>query len=88
MILIFSITYKKDYTLISSFNKNEKRYSVIKNIYFMKKSGKNTIKMHGSTMVDFNFMNIPLSVIIRNIAGYFPKIEPILIEDDFLTYNK
>ena len=84
---IFNNLEKKDYTLISSFNKNEKAYSVIRNIYFMKQSGKNTIKMHESTMVDFNFMNLPLSVIIRNIAGYFPKIDPILIEDNFLNYN-
>jgi hypothetical protein len=84
---IFNTLQKKDYTLISNFNKNEKIYSVIRNIYFMKQSGKNTIKIHESTMVDFNFMNLPLSVIIRNIAGYFPKIDPILIEDNFLSYK-
>lgn len=84
---VFNTLQKKDYTLISKFNKNEKTYSVIRNIYFMKQSGKNTIKMHESTMVDFNFMNLPLSVIIKNIAGYFPKIDPNLIEDNFLSYK-
>ena len=82
---IFNNLQKKDYTLISSFDKKEKMFSVIRNIYFMKQSGKNTIKMHESTMVNFNFINLPLPVIIRNIAGYFPKIEPILIEDDFFN---
>ena len=79
MILIFSINYKKRIILISSFNKNEKRYSVIKIFIFEKLE--NTIVMHGSTMVDFNFMNIPLSVIIRNNDIF--KIEPILIEMTF-----
>jgi hypothetical protein len=86
---------KKNYTLISNFNKNEEVYSVIRNIYFMKKLGINTIKMHDRTLIDFKFMKIPLSVIIKNIAGYFPKMKPILIEDNFLSiklndinYNK
>lgn len=76
---------KSNYALISNFDKNEEVYSVIRNIYFMKKIGINTIKIHDKTSVDLKFMNIPLSVIIRNIAGYFPKIKPILIEDNFLN---
>ena len=76
---------KKNYTLISNFNKNEEVYSVIRNICFLKHVGSNIIKMHDKTLVDFNFMSIPLSVIAKNIAGYFPKIKPILIEDNFLN---
>ena len=76
---------KINYTLISNFDKNEQLYSVIRNICFLKHMGSNMIKMHDKTLVDFNFMSIPLSVIIKNIAGYFPKIKPILIEDNFLN---
>jgi hypothetical protein len=76
---------KVNYTLISNFDKNEKLYSVIRNIYFMKNMGVNIIKIHDKTLVDLKFMYIPLSMIIKNIAGYFPKIKPILIQDNFLN---
>jgi hypothetical protein len=76
---------KINYTLISNFDKNEQLYSVIRNICFLKHMGSNMIKMHDKTLVDFNFMSIPLSAIIKNIAGYFPKIKPILIQDNFLN---
>ena len=77
----------KIYTLISTFNNDKNKVSIIKDIEFIDKVGNNLIKIHNNTIIDMNFIKLPISLIIKNIATYFPKLNPLLIQNDIYAFK-
>lgn len=78
---------KESYIVLSNFINKTEMYSIMRNIYFTNKVGTNVVSMHNNTYIDMKFIKIPISMIINNISGYFPKLNPILIENKNLLIN-
>jgi len=64
------------YSFLSEFNKKKNnKYELIKNINFINKVGNQTIKSHLNSRINFGFTSLPLSMVIKNICCYFPKLD-------------
>jgi hypothetical protein len=83
----------KMYTLISNFennndNNNEtNQYSIIKDIKFADQVGNNLVKIHDNTIIYMDFIKLPISLLIKNISTYFPKLNPILVQNNIYAFK-
>ena len=77
----------KMYTLISNFDNDNKKYSIIKDIKFTDQVGNNLVKIHDNTIINMDFIKLPISLLIKNISTYFPKLNPILVQHNIYTFK-